>query len=104
MMAFIESQFSYCHLILMFCSRKLNRRINHIHERAPRLVYDDNISSFDELLRKDKSVCIHHRVALEMFKVKHNLCPEMVQSLFLQRDGRKSGASFLRPQINPVQR
>ena len=37
-----------------------------------------------------------------MFKVKHNLCPEMVQSLFLQRDGRKSGASFLRPQINSV--
>ena len=36
---FIESQFSYCPLIWMFCSRKLNRRINHIHERALRLVY-----------------------------------------------------------------
>ena len=34
--------------------------------------------------------------------MKHNLCPEMVQSLFLHRNGRKSGASFLRPQINSV--
>ena len=39
---------------------------------------DDYVSSFDELFRKDKSVCIHHRnilkVAIEMFKVKHKLC------------------------------
>ena len=60
MKAFIESQFSYCALIWMFCSRKMNRKINHIKERALRLVYDDYLSSFDELLRKDNSVCIHH--------------------------------------------
>ena len=58
----------------MFCSMKMNRKINHIEERALRLVYDDYLSSFDELLRKDNSVCIHHRniqrVAIEMFKVK----------------------------------
>ena len=35
---FIESQFSYCPLIWMFCSRKMNNKINHIHERAIRLV------------------------------------------------------------------
>ena len=106
MKAFIESQFSYCPLIWMFCSRKMNKKINHIHERALRLVYDDYISPFNELLKKDQSVCIHHRniqkVAIEMFKVKHNLCPEMVQSIFCRRDGKKSGASFLRPQINSV--
>ena len=34
---FIESQFSYW----MFCSRQMNRKINHIHERALRFVYDD---------------------------------------------------------------
>ena len=35
---FIESQFSYCPLVWMFCSRKINRKINYIHERALRLV------------------------------------------------------------------
>ena len=43
---FIESQFSYCPLVWMFCSRTMNRKINHIHERALRLVYQDYTSSF----------------------------------------------------------
>ena len=106
MKAFIESQFSYRLLIWMFCSRKMNRKMNRIEERALRLVYDDYLSSFDELLRKDNSVCIHHRniqrVAIEIFKVKHKLCPEIVQSLFCQREGKRSGASFLRPLVNSV--
>ena len=41
MNAFIESQFSYCPLVWMFCSRTINNKINHIHERALRLVYLD---------------------------------------------------------------
>ena len=70
---FIESQFSYCPLVWMFCSRKINRKMNYIHERALRLV-NDYESSFDRLLKNDKSISIHHRnihnVAIEMFKVK----------------------------------
>ena len=107
MKAFIESQFSYCPLIWMFCSRKINKRINYIHERALRLVYDDYISSFDELLVKDNSTSIHHRniqkVAIEMFKVKNNLCPEILQSLFRKTAGRtRSQATFIRPKVNSV--
>ena len=47
MKAFIESQFSYCSLVWMFHSRTLNNRINNLHERALRLVYNDQISSFE---------------------------------------------------------
>ena len=50
MKAFIESQFNYCALIWMFHSRKMNNKINRIHERALSLVYSDHASSFDELL------------------------------------------------------
>ena len=39
----------------MFHSRTLNKHINKIHERAMRLVYDDNVSSFEEFLNKDNS-------------------------------------------------
>ena len=39
---FVESQFGYCPLTWMFHSRKANSRINHIHERALRIVYKDN--------------------------------------------------------------
>ena len=50
--AFVESQFGYSPLTWMFHSRKANAKINHIHERAFRIVYKDNNSSFEELLRK----------------------------------------------------
>ena len=107
MKAFIESQFSYCPLIWMFCSRKLNKKINYIHERALRLVYNDYTASFTDLLTRDNSVCVHHRniqkVAIEMFKVKHNLCPDIFQSIFIRKYSRtKNGATFQRPNVNSV--
>ena len=49
---FIFSHFGYCPLVWMFHSRKLNHRINRIHERALRIVYKDEKSSFRELLQK----------------------------------------------------
>ena len=61
MKSFIEAHFGYCQLIWMFHARELNRKINHIHERALRIVYRDNSSSFTELLKKDNSACIHYR-------------------------------------------
>ena len=64
MKSFVSSQFNYCPLICMFLSRELNHRINRIHERALRLVYQDNSLSFAELLEKDnyikkKKICRH---------------------------------------------
>ena len=57
--AFIESQFSYCPLVWMFCSRKMNKRIHFIHERSLRIVYDDYDTTLEDLLKKDNSVSIH---------------------------------------------
>ena len=56
MKAFVTSQFNYCPLIWMFHSRELNNRITRIHERALRLVYQDNSLSFAELLEKDNYI------------------------------------------------
>ena len=60
MKAFFMAQFSYCPLTYMFHSRKLNNKINKLHERCLRIVYSDNTSSFDELLETDHSVSVHH--------------------------------------------
>ena len=43
----IKSQFNYCPLIWMFCSRTSNNMINKIHER---LILNDHTSDFDTLL------------------------------------------------------
>ena len=106
MNSFIHSQFSYCPLLWMFCNKALNRKIDRIHERGLRMVYQDYKSSFQELLTKDESVCIHHRniqlVAIEMFKVKHNLCPEIMKDLFRFNLNPNSTKDFVRPNVSSV--
>ena len=83
--AFITSQFSYAPVVWMFHSRKLKNRINHIHERAIRLVYKDYTSSFDELLFKDNSLRIRHRslqkLAIQIFKVKLGIAPDIMKNV-----------------------
>ena len=90
MKAFISSQFGYCPLVWMFHSRKLNNRINSIHERALRIVYSDYISSFEELLERDNSVSIHIRniqtLAIELYKVVNKLSPNIMNQVFPLKD------------------
>ena len=52
---YITSQFNYCFLVWMIHSRKLNEKINKVHERALRIVYGDHKTKFSELLNIDKS-------------------------------------------------
>ena len=86
MKAFINSQFGYCPLVWMFQSRKLNNRINNLHERALRLVFNDYSSSFQTLLMKDNSVTIHtrniHTLATELYKVAKGLSPKIMKHVF----------------------
>ena len=66
MRTFIQSQFNYCPLVWMFHSRTLNNKINKLHERALRLVYKNEDSTFDELLELDHSVTIHQNKSSEI--------------------------------------
>ena len=74
----------------MFCGRKSNNCINHLHERALRIVYNDNQSCFENLLRKDRSVSIHHRnirsFAIEIYKIKNNMSTPIMLELFEKRN------------------
>ena len=89
MKSFIGSQFGYCPLIWMFHSRGVNNKINHLHERSLQIVYEDNISSFEDLLKRNKSFTIHQRniqsLALELFKVKGNLSNNIMYDIFQTR-------------------
>ena len=62
MKAFIASQFIYFPLIWMFHSHNLNNKINRIHERALRLVYQNKLS-FSGLLDLDNSVTGTKKIA-----------------------------------------
>ena len=71
--SFFMSQFNYCQLIWMCDNRTKNNKINRLHERCLRLLYNDKKSSFHDLLEKDSSISIHHRnlraLATEMNRI-----------------------------------
>ena len=85
MKSFGRSQFGYCPLIWIFHSRRLNNKINPIHERALRITYQDHTSTFQELLNKENSVSIHHRnlqvLVTEMFKIHRGMSPDIIKTL-----------------------
>ena len=73
----------------MFHSRTLNNKINRLHERALRLVYNDENLSFQELLNLDNSVTVHQKnlqkLAVEMYKIKNELSPIPMMAIFNNR-------------------
>ena len=70
-------------------SRTNNRKINRLHERFLRIIYNDKQPSFIKLLEKDNSVSIHLRnlqiLAIEMFKVSNGLSPVLMNKIFKLR-------------------
>ena len=87
--SFIESQFSYCPLVWMFHDRQINNKINRLHERALRIVYKDDLSSFEKLLERDGSVSIHHRnlqsLAIELYKFSRGWSVSLMNDIFSHR-------------------
>ena len=67
-------------------NRNSQKQINRIHERALRIVYNDNNSSFEDLLAKSGSVSMHHRnlqlVAIEIYKALNDLSSTLMPELF----------------------
>ena len=90
MNVFILSQFSYCPVIWMFHDRKVNNKINKIHERALRIAFKDALSKFEDLLMTAASVIIHQRnlqlLTTEIYKNKHDLNPKFMGEICVKRN------------------
>ena len=65
----------------------LNNKINNLHERALRIIYQDKKSSFETLLKHDKSTSIHTKnlqsLTTESFKVKNGLSLKIMKEIFV---------------------
>ena len=90
-------------------SRKMNKKINRLHERCLRIVHSDKTSSFERSLEKDESVNIDTRnlqtLATEMFKVYKNLSPAIIADLFHARQNNynlRHGSYFVIPNVKSV--
>ena len=93
----------------MFCSRTANKRIDKLHERALKLVYDDYETSFSNLFAIDGSFIVHQTnietLLLEIYKIKHNLSESCLKDLFSVVNGNynlRSQSNFGVPDIKTV--
>ena len=79
-------------------NRTINNKINRLHEGCLRIVYNDNKSSFQELLDKDNGATTHVKnvraLAVEMFKVSNNYSPSLMSEIF---DKRNNAYDFRNP-------
>ena len=76
----------HCPLNWMFHSRKLNNKINKLHERCLRIVYNNNTSTYEELLETDNSISVHFRnvqaLAVELYKAVNGFSPDIMKGVF----------------------
>ena len=94
----IKSQFSNCPLTWMFCSSSLNNLINRIHERALRLIHNDHVSTFQEILEITKEKAIHQNnlecLAKEIHKLLNGLSPPIMNGPFMIRNNNYNLRNF----------
>ena len=85
----IESQFSSCPLVWVFCSRTSNNVINRLDERSLRIILNDYSSDFHILLENNNGICNHNRnsqaLLTEVFKMKNGLAPLIMESILHKR-------------------
>ena len=109
-MLFSMAQFNYYPLIWMYHNRTYDNKINRLHERYIRLIYNDKRSSFQDLFEKDNSVSIHHKnlqaLVVEMFKVHTKTSPEIMQEVFQVKEqdnyNLQNQTDFVIPQVKSV--
>ena len=78
---------TYCQTVWHFCRASDTRKLERIQERALRSVYCDNVSSYEELLRRASLPTLYTRrlqdIAIMMFKAKNGLAPPYITDLFV---------------------
>ena len=93
----------------MFHSRRTNNKINRFHERVLRILYDDDVSTFDQLLAMDKFLCIPHqniqRLLTEIYKALHDISGNSLKELLVKTESTislRSKSELVIPSVNSI--
>ena len=72
----------------MFHSHQNNKKIKHLHKKCLRLIQNDKLSSYEELIEKEISFSVHHRniqsLAIEMLQIRLGQSCEIITDIFTQ--------------------
>ena len=84
--AFIDSQLNYAPLLWMFCRKTLYSKIEKIHHKTLKFIYESN-DTYDNLLLQSNTVSVHQRFSVtEIYKSISQLNPEFMWSCFTHKD------------------
>ena len=99
---------TYCSVVWHFIKASDTRKLERIQERALRAIYRDKVSSYEELLATAGLPTLFNRrlqdIAILMFKVKNNLCPQYIVDLFERQQSNHNlrNADFILPRFDAV--
>ena len=83
--SFIMSNFTYCPLVWHFCGKMNNSKIEKIQERAIRIVCDDRVSEYSELVRRlDLNTMLQSRLNCILVEVYKSLILEPSNPLYIR--------------------
>ena len=87
--SFFKGQFNYCPLLWMFSTRKVNHKINRLHERGLRTLLNDEVSTFNDMLSKSNDTTIHvkniQKLMTEFYKYLYGLSTPIMKEVFTKR-------------------
>ena len=88
--SFIYSNFNYCPLVWHFSSCKSTVKIEKIHKRCQRVIFNDNMSDYQTLLEKSKKTSMEmtrlRNLATEIFKTINNLDQSFMKNIFTSKE------------------
>ena len=86
---FLDSQFNYAPLLWMFCRKTLYSKIEKIHHKTLKVIYESNDTD-DNLLLQSNTVSVHQRylrfLVTEIYKSISQLNPEFMWSYFTHKN------------------
>ena len=106
--SFVQSQFVYAPLAWMLCGKVANKKINKVHFKFLKMLYDDDTSTYEQLLDKYDEFTVHQKniqkLMIEMYKVKNDLGPSLLNDIFKKANNYKGptlrrNKDFHRPTI-----
>ena len=87
--SFMISQFPYCSLIWMFCSKKSTKKINAVHERSLRIILNDYEPPYTLFLEEAHQITFHQRcinfLMIEAYKYLNGHLPDNMNDIFKLR-------------------
>ena len=89
---------TYCHLVWHFCTASDSHKLEHLQERALRLVYNTTTESYDALQERAKLTTLQNRrlqdILIFLFKVKNKLTTNQTANIFNINEENTNGKRY----------